>query len=220
VTTVTRLIASLLAVCVVVLSGCDGRRETREFLLMPDMHFSPAIKAQEPDPFNEGGKMRMPVEGTVPVGFHPYTITNEEADTVAMALENPLSPTIDVLRTGRKYYNIYCTPCHGSTGAGDGSVIKTLSGMPQPPSLYEEKIRDEWTDGRIYHVITVGQGNMPAYNAKMTPEKRWAVIHYVRALGRAAYPSEEDLEMLRKLEEDLTPRERARRAARDSAEVR
>ncbi len=217
----TRLSSTLLASCALlcglVLSGCDGKRETREILLMPDMHFSPAVKAQEPDPVNEGGKMRTPPEGTIPVGFHPYTITNEEADTLAMQNENPLPLSIETLRTGRKYFNIYCTPCHGATGMGDGTVVRALAGLPQPPSLYSDKIIDEWTDGRIFHVITVGQGNMPAYNTRLTPEKRWAVVHYVRALGRAANPTEEDLRLLQELEGELTPRERARRDARETA---
>jgi len=215
-----RLITSLFAASLLLLSGCDGRREVREILLMPDMHFSPAVKAQEPDPLTEFGQMRMPVEGTIPVGFQPYTITNEEADTLAAAMVNPLPPTIEVLRTGRKYYNVYCTPCHGASGMGDGTVVRALAGMPQPPSLYSDKIINEWSDGRIFHVLTVGQGNMPAYNVRLTTEKRWAVVHYVRALGRAANPTEEDLEMLEQLDQDLTPRERARQANRETAVAR
>ena len=54
-----------------------------------------------------------------------------------------------------------------------------------PPKLYSEKIRNEWSDGRIFHVITVGQGNMPAYAARIESDKRWAIIHYVRSLGDA-----------------------------------
>ncbi|MDX1972112.1 MAG: cytochrome c [Candidatus Sumerlaeia bacterium] len=177
--------AFVLTVSVLLFSGCDGRRETREILNMPDMHFSYAYKAQEENPFAKKGPMMLPPEGTVPVNFIPYTISNEQADTLAMALENPLTPTQEVLLTGQKYYNIYCMPCHGAAGDGHGTVVKANVGMPMPPKLYSDKIRNEWTDGRIYHVLTVGQGNMPAYNTKIDPEKRWAIIHYVRALGDA-----------------------------------
>lgn len=167
------------------LAACDGRRETREILNMPDMHFSYAYKAQEENPFAKKGPMMLPAEGTIPVNFVPYTITNDEADTKAMALVNPLPPTPEVLLTGEKYYNIYCIVCHGAAGDGHGTVIRANAGMPMPPKLYSDKIRKEWTDGRIFHVITVGQGNMRPYNTKVDVEKRWAIIHYVRSLGDA-----------------------------------
>jgi mono/diheme cytochrome c family protein len=186
---------SLLALAAVaaLATGCDGRRETREILLMPDMHFSPAVKAQEPAPLTRTGEMRRPVPGTVPVDFQPYTIGDLEADELASKLQNPLPRTPEVLLAGAKYYGIYCTPCHGASGNGLGNVVKALAGMPMPPSLFSDKIVDEWTDGRIYHVITAGQGNMPAYKSKLSPEKRWAVIHYVRTLGEAARPTEADI---------------------------
>ncbi len=174
-----------LMLTVLAISACDGRRETREILNMPDMHFSYAYKAQEENPFAKSGPMMLPAEGTVPVNFVPYTITNEEADTKAMALQNPLPRTPEVMLTGEKYYNVYCISCHGAAGDGHGTVIRANAGMPMPPKLYSDKIRQEWTDGRLYHVLTVGQGNMPAYNTKISVEKRWAIIHYVRSLGDA-----------------------------------
>lgn len=200
-----------LAVVALLLVGCDGRRETREVQFTPDMHVSPAVKAQEADPFSPTGtSMRMPPEGTVPRGFEPYTITDLEADERASQLRNPLPRTWEVLKAGEKYYNVYCTPCHGETGDGMGTVITAAAGMPMPPSLFSDKLVDEWTDGRIFHVITRGQGNMPAYAARMTPERRWAVIHYVRALQRAARPSAEDLvEAEDSKGEQMTPRRQA-----------
>jgi len=176
------------------MAGCDGRRERREIMNMPDMHYSPAVKAQEPDKLSPtGSSMRPPVPGTVPVNFQPYTITNDEADTVAAKLANPLPATREVLKAGEKYYNIFCLVCHGKLGLGDGAVIKANAGMPQPPSLMADKVVKEWSDGRIFHVITVGQGNMPSYAARMDAEKRWAVIHYLRAMQRAQHPTEADL---------------------------
>ena len=179
---------------VLVAAGCDGRRETREVLFTPDMHFSPAVKAQEADPFSPAGfSMRIPPEGTVPRGFEPYTITDAQADELASKLENPLPRTWEVLKTGEKYYNISCAPCHNGTGDGMGTVITAQAGMPIPPSLLSDKLVDEWTDGRIFHVITRGQGNMPSYASRLSADKRWAVIHYVRALQRAARPTDEDM---------------------------
>lgn len=179
----TMMAAALVAMAM--LSGCDGRRESRELLNMPDMHFSHAVKAQEPDPFTPHGAMRMPPKGTVPVNYVPYTITDAEADTVAAKLENPLPATSAVLLTGEKYYGIHCLPCHGPNGQGDGKVILALAGMPMPPSLTSEKITKQWSDGRIYHTITNGQGNMPQYRTKVSSDKRWAIIHYIRSLDLA-----------------------------------
>lgn len=188
------------ALCALALGGCDEQRQVREFLWTPDMHFSPAIKAQEPNPWSPNGGMFLPVEGTVPIGFEPYTITDMEADELASALPNPLPRSIEVLNIGERYYSIYCVACHSPTGDGLGSVVRARAGMPQPPSLFSEKLVDEWTDGRIFHAITAGQGNMPAYNTKMTREQRWAVVHYVRSLQRAALPTEEDLREAEELE--------------------
>ncbi|HZE19942.1 MAG TPA: cytochrome c, partial [Candidatus Angelobacter sp.] len=64
--------------------------------------------------------------------------------------------------------------------------------FPMPPSLLSEKVSG-WPDGRIYHVITRGQNLMPSYSSQILPEDRWAVIHYVRALERAAHPLPQDL---------------------------
>lgn len=172
-------------VCAVALTACDGQRETREILNMPDMHFSPSYKAQEENPYADNGAMMLPPEGTIPVNFVPYTITDAEADEKASQIPNPLPKTEAVLKTGQKYYEIHCIVCHGPAGDGLGSVIKANVGMPMPPKLYSEKIRTEWTDGRIFHVITNGQGNMPAYNARIKTENRWAIIHYLRAMGEA-----------------------------------
>jgi mono/diheme cytochrome c family protein len=161
---------------------------------MPDMHFSPAMKVQEPDPWSPNGtSMRLPAEGTVPVHFRPYTISNLEADELASAIPNPLPRTAEVIATGQKYFNIFCIACHGENGNGLGSVVAVNAGMPMPPELFSEKATMEWTDGRIFHVLTVGQGNMPAYASKIDEDKRWAIVHYVRALQAAARPTDADV---------------------------
>jgi mono/diheme cytochrome c family protein len=78
--------------------------------------------------------------------------------------------------------------------------------MTMPPQLFNDKVM-KWSDGRIYHVITHGQGLMMSYASQLLPEQRWAIIHYVRALQRAARPTEEDLRMAKMspytLEDDL-----------------
>lgn len=186
-----RSIISLVLLGVVLsLVSCTRDRETRELQYMPDMYVSPAMKPQEADPDSVAQSlMREPVPGTIPrEGIMPYQIA--VADTIsANALANPWPVEQDVLEVGQEYYNIFCTVCHGKTGAGDGPVIPK---MTKPPLLYSEKVNG-WPDGRIYHTITHGQGNMPSYKASVDPMTRWAIIHYVRVLQRAQNPSEDDL---------------------------
>ena len=171
-------------------AGCFRSRGEREWQYMPDMYRSPAIKAQEADPEAEGAsQMRVPPAGTVPAtGIIPYQIP--AADTIAAAAQiNPLPVTEEVLAVGKKYFYIYCIVCHGPLGAGDGYIVPKL---PKPPELYSEKVRS-WTDGRIFHTITNGQGNMPSYRSSIDPNTRWAIIHYLRAIQRAKNPTVEDL---------------------------
>ena len=171
------------------MGSCIRDRQQREWQYMPDMYRSPALKAQEDNPDSSGfSYMRQPVVGTVPLDFVPYTI--EPADTLAAAaLENPLPLNEEVMAVGKKYFNIYCIVCHGAKGKGDGYIIPK---MPPPPPLYSEKVSN-WSDGRIFHTITNGQGNMPSYKSSIDQDTRWAIIHYVRALQRAANPTAEDV---------------------------
>lgn len=179
------------------LAGCKPNPNNREREYLPDMYRNQAVKAQESVPFfRTGSSMLMPPAGTVARNFEPYRYKIIEGAIADKELKNPLPRTHEVLELGRKYYNINCAVCHGKVGAGDGMVtqVHREAGMPIPPSLYTEKIRKEWHDGQIYHTITLGQGNMPAYGARIEPSVRWAIVHYVRALGEAASPTPEDVE--------------------------
>lgn len=180
------------------LSSCYRDPERRELQFMPDMYRNPAVKAQESYAFfKDGSGMRMPPEGAVSVGYRPYPYDIAEREK-ARVLENPLEPTRENFMLGKKYFNIHCRPCHGVVGSGDGLVtqVHRENGMPVPPSLYSDKIRGEWYDGEIFHVITKGQGQMYGYESRISVENRWAIVHYVRALGEAANPSPEDLEVV------------------------
>jgi mono/diheme cytochrome c family protein len=164
-----------------VAAGC--KHSEPNFIFMPDMYYSPALKAQE-----EGG-MRTPVKGTVPRGFTPYDFAVENNEELGRKLVNPLQRTKSVMLRGQQQYNTYCIVCHGAYGEGDGSVVPK---MPRPPSLQTEKVQS-WPDGRIFHVISAGQNVMPSYASQITQEDRWAIVHYIRALQRAKNPSEADL---------------------------
>ncbi len=165
-----------------------GKKSMPVLEYMPDMYRQPSLKAQEFDPNSPNGVgMKVPPVGTVPVNFEPYSIAL--LDTLAAnATVNPVTATTEVLDAGRKYYNTYCVVCHGVYGDGAGYIVPKFT---QPPSLLSEKLLG-WSDGRIYHTIMMGQGLMPSYKQQVPAEKRWAIIHYVRALQRAAHPQPQD----------------------------
>ncbi|MCC6546068.1 cytochrome c [Candidatus Sumerlaeota bacterium] len=195
----SRVVRAFTLMAVVVgLSSCKPNTEQREIEWMPDMYRNQAVKPQEEsDFFKTGSGMLMPPKDTVPVGFtrYPYRIT--EGVKAGDELVNPLPRTREVLEIGRKYFDIHCIVCHGPVGSGDGlaTLAKRENGMPVPPQLYSEKIRTTWKDGQIYHTITMGQGQMPPYASRIEPIHRWAIVHYVRALGEAAAPTEADLKL-------------------------
>ncbi|MFA6598242.1 MAG: quinol:electron acceptor oxidoreductase subunit ActD [Ignavibacteriaceae bacterium] len=136
--------------------------------------------------YADGFGMRNPVEGTVARGFIPYEYKGLAAPVVP--LSNPLMPSSEVLKLGKKRFLTFCSPCHGNYGDGDSRL---RGQFPNPPSLHSEKVRG-WQDGNIYHVITNGQNIMPSYASQLSRDERWAIIHYIRALQKAknASPSE------------------------------
>ena len=166
--------------------------------LFNDMAVQPKGKAQSLLGTGVGEGMmveRRPVEGTVPRGYVAYAIEGEGEEAAKLAgetLQNPLVPTLDVLREGQKFFNRYCWTCHGKAGDGNGPIVGPNL-FPAPPSLHTDTAR-AFPDGRIYHVIMRGQNTMPSYADKLSALERWAAIHYVRALQRARNPKPEDLD--------------------------
>ena len=165
------------------LTGCWHKEPN--VIYMPDMVYSPAFKAQAE------GAMRMPVKGTIPRDFQPYAYANDP-EKAGKELKNPLSRTKEVLERGEHVFKTNCTVCHGLEGLGDGSIIPRF---PRPPSLHTDKVRN-WADGRIYHVITMGQNLMPSYANQVPAGDRWAAIHYIRVLQKAKHPTAEDLKAM------------------------
>ena len=96
----------------------------------------------------------------------------------------PFPVTDAVMARGQERFNIYCSPCHGRTGNGDGMVVRR--GYRRPPAYSDERIRNT-TVGHIFDVITNGFGAMPDYEAQVPPADRWAIVAYVKALQLSAY---------------------------------
>lgn len=185
------LLSGLLGI--VALSGCT--KSTPDWEYMPDMYESTSFKAQKEDPHSkDGAAARIPPDGTVPRGYQPYHYAVAEGDKAGKELKNILPRTKMTMERGQKIFNTYCIVCHGPKGNGEGFVVPPY---PRPPSLLSDKVRN-WPDGNIFHVITKGQNLMPSYATQIDPNDRWAVIHYIRALQRAAQPTAEDVKQMGK----------------------
>jgi mono/diheme cytochrome c family protein len=99
----------------------------------------------------------------------------------------PFPVTKEVLDRGQKRYEIFCSICHGSTGAGDGMIVRR--GFKQPPSYYTETLRNAPV-GHFFDVVTNGWGSMPAYAQQIPVQDRWAIVAYIRAL-QLSHPATE-----------------------------
>lgn len=176
------------------LAACSRQTETPVMQYMPHMSNTAILKAQRGyEGLGNGASVMMPPEHTIAIGHKPYRFETPEAADAG--LKNPLPMDRITLERGQKIYNIYCTTCHGPRGLGDGPVVDPF---PIPKSLHSPDML-RWGDGHLFHVITKGQGVMPAYAQQVQPEDRWAVIHYIRALQRAQNPTDEDVRELKKL---------------------
>ena len=98
----------------------------------------------------------------------------------AQAIPYPL--TMQLLERGRERFGIYCEPCHSPLGDGDGMVARR--GFPHPPSYHIARLRSA-PDRHFYDVMTNGYGVMYSYADRVTPEDRWAIVAYIRALQRS-----------------------------------
>lgn len=179
---VSKIITSAI-ICAASLSftACEKLKPDSE--VAPDMYESTSFKAQKEDPHSpDGAAARMPPEGTVSRNFKPYHYEASDTEKACKELKNPLEKNEIHVARGKKTFNTYCIVCHGAKGDGQGSVVPPF---PRPPSLLSEKVRT-WADGCIYNVITKGQGLMPTYALQVAPNDRWAVIHYIRELQKAA----------------------------------
>ena len=102
----------------------------------------------------------------------------------SFASKLPASLNVDLgfVDRGRDRYQIFCAPCHGSLGDGNG--ITKRYGMGATPTFHDGRLRS-MPDGEIFNTITNGKNTMMSYADKLSPEDRWAVVAYVRALQRA-----------------------------------
>jgi hypothetical protein len=155
------------AMLCVVIGGCQIRQ---------DMADQPKNTPLSPSPFFDDGRSERPlIENTVARG----SIADEDLFVPKESNAFPLPLTPELLNRGQERYRIFCSPCHGIQGDGNGMV--SMRGMKHPPSYHDPRLR-QVSNGYLYDVITNGFGGMLSYSAQIPPADRWAIIAYVRAL--------------------------------------
>jgi mono/diheme cytochrome c family protein len=146
----------------------------------------------EDDFFADGRGSRLPPAHTVARNqlhddeqFYTGKIGNELAATF------PVPITHELLTHGRERFDINCAVCHGGTGEGNGMIVRR--GFPQPPSLHDQRLRAA-PPGHFFDVITNGYGVMYSYASRVSPEDRWAIAAYIRALQLSQHTSVADVD--------------------------
>jgi len=192
-----------------------------------DMQDQPKYEPYEgSEIFKDTTAGRAPVQGTVARGFLHDDIQMYQGKTGTTTAGDPMSGFVTafpfpitqaVIDRGEQRFNIYCSPCHGKTGAGDGMIAQR--GFRTPPSYHIDRLRNAPV-GYIFDVITNGFGVMPDYSQQVAASDRWAIVAYVRALQLSTAVKSTDLspEDIQKLNAPPAPAKPAHYGADHNAE--
>ena len=169
-----------------------------------DMHNQPKFIPQRgTDFFADHRSARPQVENTVARGqLHEdsyfYTGTVEGANGYREERNMlPFPVTMTVLEKGQERFNIYCTPCHSRVGNGLGAIVQRGY---KPAGNLNDEVRRAQPLSHYFYVMTHGYGAMPDYSAQLSPEERWAVAAYIRALQLSQNATEKDVPTGQKVE--------------------
>jgi len=178
-----------------------------------DMDSQPKLKPQQVSPmFADGLAQRPPVANTIARGELPADtnyFTGKKADSgqaQPAATTNPSDQwlsdfpfplTDEVMHRGRQRFEIYCAPCHGFDGGGNGMVAVRAAALQEaawvaPVSFHSDQVRQRPL-GHLFNTISEGIATMPSYAAQIAVEDRWAIVAYIRALQRSQNAKPEDV---------------------------
>jgi mono/diheme cytochrome c family protein len=146
-----------------------------------DMHDQPKYMPYRPAAFFADQRSARPrIEGTIPRGYlHDDELLETGKVNGQLSAVFPFAIDNRVMRRGRERYDIFCSPCHGLTGDGNGMVVQR--GYRRPPSLHTPQLRNH-PPGFVFDVITMGFGAMPDYAGQIPAADRWAIVAYLKAL--------------------------------------
>ncbi len=181
-----KILIGLMCVLIVLIAGymlAGTKYNKPNFEYLPDMAYSCAVQTQAENPFYKNHK---PIAGAIARKEKPlhFGSSEEEGKRAGRQLDNPLkNDKLKDLQRGQVIYQRFCTVCHGAGGRGNGPA--SLRGFPRPPSLLLETAVNK-PDGQIFHIITYGFKNMPAYGAQIGRPDRWQVVNYLRKLQESS----------------------------------
>ncbi len=167
--------------------------------VIPDMDKQPRFSAQEPSSFFADGRSARD-EPTGPVArgaLMEDDHLHRGLDGEGWATDYPMVLDAEFLARGQERYDIFCAPCHGYSGHGDGMVNERAMALAEgtwipPTDLHDELVRERPV-GHLYNSITEGIRRMPAYGPQIATEDRWAIVAYLRALQLSQNASIEDV---------------------------
>ncbi len=169
-----------------------NKTDKPQYHVVPNMDFQKYYKAQRGNEFfaaSDGRAMRAPVEGTVAVGElrdDDHFYAGKVGDAWALSLPEKVEPSAETMKRGKERFGIYCAPCHGLTGDGDGMVHRRAAALAEgtwvkPTNIADEKIKAQ-PIGQLFNTVSAGIRNMPGYADQISTADRWAILLYVRAL--------------------------------------
>ena len=151
------------------LAGCDQNMEVQ-----------PKYSQYSRAPLFRGSVLRNPPAGAVARG--------DLARDTEIRTKPPLSAGL--FDRGHQRFDIFCSPCHGANGDGNGIIAQR--GMPSPTSYHADRLRTA-DDQHFFDVITHGYGAMYSYASRVPPSDRWAIVAYIRALQLSRHASISDV---------------------------
>ncbi|HTR41315.1 MAG TPA: cytochrome c [Pseudomonadales bacterium] len=200
------LIGNAVGVAVICIAGFRGEVLRKPPLeIFADMNRQPKLKPQRPFDFMPNGvSSQLPPPGTIarsqPIkttdgavyAFEDSPVNTGKITGMTNFVENnPLPVNAELIARGRDRFDIYCSPCHGKLGDGNG-ITKKIGVMPAVANLHDVRIVT-MADGEIFNTITYGKSTMGAYGPLVTPQDRWAIVAYLRALQLSQLGSKNDL---------------------------
>jgi mono/diheme cytochrome c family protein len=145
-----------------------------------NMDIQPKYSQYSRAPLFRGSVLRRPPAGTV--------ARDDLSRDAEIRNRPPL--TAALFTRGQERFDIYCQPCHGRTGDGNGIIVQR--GMPRPTSYHDDRLRAAG-DQHFFDVITNGYGAMYSYASRVPPRDRWAIVAYIRALQLGRHASIDDV---------------------------
>jgi len=193
---------TIAALLLLMASSCSTDPLSPGIEYMPDMYRSPAVEeyvdyGEMKDRVNDSVAMmlsaRIPVTGTIPYSDdaskaefnfpYPYENTPEDYELAGSELKNPVVFNEEVYLEAKAKYQIMCVHCHGEKGAGKGILV--TNGKFAAPPAYQGI--EGLTQGKMFHTLHYGKGNMGSHAGQLSREERWKLVHYVQTLRDEQY---------------------------------